>query len=126
MSVRACRLRAGYSQLAVMQALGCSSQTVQRWDDGVRPYKSNVVRLCRLFGVDAEQLLGEEPTPEPDMEALLRIVDYMGEEAFCAATRLTKFAVALWREGAKAQPGTLRQIGEALDVPVAELMKQEG
>ena len=123
MSVRACRLRAGYSQLAVMRALGCSSVTAQRWDDGRHPNRSNVKRLCQLFGVTAEQLIREEPTPTPDMAALLAIVDYVGEEEFCAKTGLTSNAVRFWREGATAQTGTLRLIGEALDLPVADLMK---
>lgn len=123
MSVRACRLRAGYSQLAVMRALGCSSLTAQRWDDGCRPNRSNVKRLCSLFGVNAEQLLKEEPTPEPDMDAVLQIVDYVGIDEFCAKTGLTSNAVRFWREGATAQTGTLRLIGDALDLPVADLMK---
>lgn len=123
MSVRACRLRAGYSQLAVMRVLGCSSLTVQRWDNGYHPNKSNVGRLCRLFGVTAEQLNREEQTPEPDMDALLALVDRLGEDAFCSVTGLTSNAVRFWREGAIAQPGTLRLIAESLDLPVADLMK---
>ena len=83
MSVLACRMRAGYSQSALMKELCCSSATVQRWDAGGLPHRYNVERLCALFGVDEAQLLREEPTPAPDMAALLDLADRMHLPELC-------------------------------------------
>lgn len=125
MSVKACRLRKGYSQNDIIALLGCSSQTVQRWDNGIRPHDYYVNKLCALLDVDAETLLREEPAPTPDMEAVLNIVNYIGEEAFCEKTRLQPITVRMWREGTRTQPRTLRKIAAALDVPVEDLLTTE-
>lgn len=64
------RRRQGWSQEQLAEKLGVSRQALSKWENGTAtPDTANVMKLCRLFGVSADDLLDdgrELPPPEKD------------------------------------------------------------
>lgn len=59
------RRKAGMTQRELAEALGVSNRTISKWEcgDGM-PELANILPLCRLLGVTADELLRGEYTPE--------------------------------------------------------------
>jgi transcriptional regulator with XRE-family HTH domain len=55
------RKRRGLSQKAVGNALGCSQQAVQSWEQGRNASPANLRRLAELFGEDPPAVLNARP-----------------------------------------------------------------
>lgn len=56
------RLAAHLSQEILAERLGVSTQDVSRWESGeVLPDAEKLLQLCRVFGISADELLGEKP-----------------------------------------------------------------
>lgn len=54
------RLAAHLSQEILAERLGVSTQDVSRWESGeVLPDAEKLLQLCRVFGISADELLGE-------------------------------------------------------------------
>lgn len=52
------RLRCNMTQEFVAESLGVSRQAVSKWENGTTdPSTSNLLALCKLYGVSAEELL---------------------------------------------------------------------
>lgn len=65
---RIARLRraAGLSQEQLADALEVSRQAVSKWETGqALPETDRIARLCALFSVSADELLGLTPQPKP-------------------------------------------------------------
>ena len=61
------RKKRGYSQEQLARELGVSRQAISRWELGeVVPDTANVLALCKLFSVTADELLREDTQPEPE------------------------------------------------------------
>jgi len=74
------RQRAGLSQVEVAEALGMSQRTIAHWERKRSPlYPDQLITLCRLFDVSADELLGTKPTarqrPGPDSKLRRQLVD---------------------------------------------------
>lgn len=61
------RLARGMTQERLARELGVSAQAVSKWENDLNyPDVTLIVPLARLFGVTADELLGDaEPAPEP-------------------------------------------------------------
>ena len=68
------RKAAGLSQEELAKKSGVSRQTVFKWEAGlVSPSMENILTLCRIFGVSADELIGNEACPAksgPEAEQL--------------------------------------------------------
>lgn len=59
-AIKAHRSRCSMTQELVAERLGVSRQAVSKWESGASdPSTSNLLALCKLFGVSAEELLRE-------------------------------------------------------------------
>lgn len=59
------RKSAGLSQEQLAEKAGVSRQTVFKWEAGLAsPSMENLLALCRIFGVSADELIGNEPQGE--------------------------------------------------------------
>jgi|ETNmetMinimDraft_26_1059896.scaffolds.fasta_scaffold136987_2 transcriptional regulator with XRE-family HTH domain len=58
-----CRARVGLTQKEVAKELGCSITTIKSIECGSNPSLDKFQKLCRLYGVSADYLLGSE---QPD------------------------------------------------------------
>ena len=62
------RKEAGLSQEQLAEKAGVSRQTIFKWEAGLAsPSMENILALCRIFGVSADELIGNE-TPEEKTE----------------------------------------------------------
>ena len=62
------RKDAGLSQEQLAEKAGVSRQTIFKWEAGLAsPSMENILALCRIFGVSADELIGNE-TPEEKTE----------------------------------------------------------
>lgn len=65
MNIRYFRERANMYQADLGKALGVSAQAVSKWELGkAQPDRDSILKMCGLFGITADQLLGrgeEEP-----------------------------------------------------------------
>ena len=60
-AIRAQRVRCRMTQEFVAEHLGVSRQAVSKWESGASdPSTANLLALSRLFGVSAQELLGEK------------------------------------------------------------------
>lgn len=95
------------SQEALGEALGIGRSTVIRYESGqTLPNSDVIVRLCAVFGVSADYLLGlsgEGRSPGEDSAA----------------------ADASPARGAPAQPALTREMREYIDKAVAEAVRRE-
>lgn len=65
------RNKRGMSQEQLAEAINVSRQAVSRWEVGsALPDASNILALCRLFGVTADFLLNDEYSGDKDVTAL--------------------------------------------------------
>lgn len=54
------RVRCKMTQEFVAEAVGVSRQAVSKWENGTSdPSTANLIALAKLYGISAEQLLGE-------------------------------------------------------------------
>lgn len=59
---QAMRERAGYSVAEVAAAIKTSASTLQSWEQGkTSPRALHIVKLCKLYGCSADQLIGLQP-----------------------------------------------------------------
>lgn len=59
-AIKAHRTRCGMTQEFMAGELGVSRQAVSKWESGASdPSTSNLLALCKLFGISAEELLKE-------------------------------------------------------------------
>lgn len=59
------RKSAGLSQEELATKVGVSRQTVFKWESGLSsPSMDNILVLCRLFSVSADELIGNTPPKE--------------------------------------------------------------
>lgn len=59
------RKEAGMSQEELAERAGVSRQTVFKWEAGLTsPSMENILALCRIFGVSADELIGNESAPD--------------------------------------------------------------
>ena len=57
-AIKTHRTRLGMTQELVAQSLGVSRQAVSKWESGTsEPSTSNLLALCKLFGVSPEEFL---------------------------------------------------------------------
>lgn len=60
------RQQQGLSQDALAERLGVSRQAVSKWErDEAMPELDKIVRLSESFGVSLDELLKDQPSPEP-------------------------------------------------------------
>ena len=53
-------MRCKMTQEFVAEAVGVSRQAVSKWENGTSdPSTANLIALAKLYGISAEQLLGE-------------------------------------------------------------------
>lgn len=125
MSIRNCRLRAGYSQPEVSELIGISPNQILKWEkDKSIPYKRNIMALCNLFGVDDMELLRAEPPLEFDRDAFHRVLDTWAAEDIVRATGVTEKDVFRWRQGGNPSYARLRSICKALGVKPSDFLKE--
>ena len=63
------RKSAGLSQEELATKVGVSRQTVFKWESGLSsPSMDNILVLCRLFSVSADELIGNTPPKETKEE----------------------------------------------------------
>lgn len=61
MNLETRRIMAGWSKTFVAKQTGVTRQTVANWESGVAiPTGKNLVALCKLYGVTAQELLEVE------------------------------------------------------------------
>ena len=59
-AIKAQRARCNMTQELVAERLGVSRQAVSKWESGASdPSTANLLALCKLFGISAEELLKE-------------------------------------------------------------------
>lgn len=62
------RKERGYTQEQLARELDVSRQAISRWELGEAvPGTANVLALCRLFSVTADELLSEDTRPKPEI-----------------------------------------------------------
>ena len=67
------RKRAGLSQEELATKVGVSRQTVFKWESGLSsPSMDNILVLCRLFSVSADELIGNTPPKEAKKKYMQR------------------------------------------------------
>lgn len=72
-NIRRYREQANMYQSDLGKALGVSAQAVSKWELGkAEPDSDSIMKMCQLFGVTADQLLGIGATPEADEAWQLR------------------------------------------------------
>ena len=72
-NIRTFREAAGMYQSDLGKALGVSAQAVSKWELGkAEPDSDSIIRMCQLFGVTADQLLGQERDAQMDEAMALR------------------------------------------------------
>ena len=70
------RLAAHLSQEILAERLGVSTQDVSRWESGeVLPDAEKLLQLCRVFGISADELLGENAKAEASSPRLVVMAD---------------------------------------------------
>ena len=92
------RLAAHLSQEILAERLGVSTQDVSRWESGeVLPDAEKLLQLCRVFGISADELLGENAKADDASDFLslplwrwsLRVISpplaFAGTAAWCGA-----------------------------------------
>lgn len=58
------RSQTGWSQAQLAKTLQVDLKTVRKWESGdSEPSAKNILRLCQVFSVSADYLLGKEDTP---------------------------------------------------------------
>lgn len=61
-NIRCYRERAGMYQTDLGKALGVSAQAVSKWELGkAEPDRDSILKMCSIFGISADELLGREP-----------------------------------------------------------------
>ncbi len=61
----------GWSQVELGKRLGVAKQTVSNWEnDNIQPSIEMLIRLCKIFRVSADYLLGLDGTPTLDVAGL--------------------------------------------------------
>ena len=69
-NIRFHRERVGMYQSELGKALGVSAQAISKWELGkAEPDQESILKMCELFGISADQLLGRAVEQPPDDEA---------------------------------------------------------
>lgn len=70
-NIRYYRERAGMYQSDLGKYLGVSAQAVSKWELGkAEPDSTSIIKMCALFGISSDELLGREPKEEPLVPAI--------------------------------------------------------
>ncbi len=69
--VRELRLANSWSQVELATRLNIAKQTVSNWEnDNIQPSIEMLIRLCRIFNVTTDYLLGLDDVPRISVEGL--------------------------------------------------------
>ena len=72
-NIRAFREAANMYQSDLGKALGVTAQAVSKWELGkAEPDSESILKMCQVFGVTADQLLGQEHDEQMDETMALR------------------------------------------------------
>jgi len=73
------RKKSGLTQMQFAKKIGVSTSTVAMWETGQRkPDYHTIMKICRFFGVDFEQLLGAESVARmPDENIEVPVMGYV-------------------------------------------------
>lgn len=125
MSIRNCRLRAGYSQPEVRELLGISLEEIWKWErKEMVPYRRNIIALCNLFGVDDMELLKAEPPLTFDREAFQKALATWETADIIRATGVDEKDVCRWRHGGKPCYSRLRLLCEGFGLKPGYFLKE--
>jgi transcriptional regulator with XRE-family HTH domain len=70
-NIRYYRERAGMYQSDLGKYLGVSAQAVSKWELGkAEPDSTSIIKMCVLFGISSDELLGREPKEDPSVQAI--------------------------------------------------------
>ena len=70
-NIRYYRERAGMYQSDLGKYLGVSAQAVSKWELGkAEPDSTSIIKMCALFGISSDELLGLELKEDPSVPAI--------------------------------------------------------
>ena len=116
----------GKSPTAVVNELGMSASTITGWKNGSQPRKAKLYAVADYFGIQAEELTGEEDPATPFLKNFCSLCRNRGMTPNAVITELgiANSAMHYWSKGSIPHETTLNRIAAYFGVDVSELLEE--
>ncbi|HLZ63345.1 MAG TPA: tetratricopeptide repeat protein [Ktedonosporobacter sp.] len=105
------RIRLALSQEALADAIGASVRSVRRWEQDLAiPHEVSRARLCQLFSIDPQRLLGSAPAEEMQQPAITEPLWYVPFSRNPCFTGREQIFHMLHTRLSNLQPGALSRV----------------